>query len=165
MDPVSIAAAATSSAVAIAKAAGLGDWLKARFNNKPGAKTAEKIIDLAGKVVGGGPPDEILERLQHDAEAAAETKRELLRWEQELVRLQYQDLADARAMYSDQSAMADKLGLKPLDIGLHGGNIFFPGSGLAPLELLAGRFKLGSGDIPLRFIAIEIRLGDLLADI
>ena len=63
MDPVSLAAAATGSAVAIAKAAGLGDWLKARFDGKPGAKTAEKIIDLAGKVVGGGPPEEILERL------------------------------------------------------------------------------------------------------
>ena len=105
MDPITIA----GSAMAIARAVGLSGWLEDKFDGKPGAKAAAKIIDLATKVCGGGPPEEILERLQHDAEAAAETQRELLRWEQELVRLQLADLADARQMYGNQSAMADKL--------------------------------------------------------
>jgi hypothetical protein len=110
MDPVTIAAVATRSAVAIANAAGMGDWLKQKFAGRPGAQAASKIIDLAAAATGGGTAEEVVERLRNDAQAREDAKRLLLHWEQELVRLQYEDLASARAMYSGaKNDMADKL--------------------------------------------------------
>ena len=109
MDPLSIAAAATSSAVAIAKAAGLGTWIKQKFAGAPGAQAADKILDLAAAATGGGTPEEVLKRIKHDAEAREDARRALLHWEQELVKLQYQDLANARAMYGQQHQNADRI--------------------------------------------------------
>jgi hypothetical protein len=109
VDPVTIAAVATRSAVAIANAAGMGDWLKQKFAGRPGAQAANKIIDLAAAATGGGTADEVVERLRNDAQAREDAKRLLLHWEQELVRLQYEDLASARAMYVGQNDNADRI--------------------------------------------------------
>ena len=105
MDPLTIAA----SAAAIARAAGLGDWLKRKFGDQPGATAAGKMLDLAAAATGGGTPEEVLQRIKHDAQAREDAKRILLQWEQELVRLQYQDTADARAMYGRQHQNADRI--------------------------------------------------------
>ena len=108
MDPITITAV-TSGAVAIAEAVGLADWLKRKFHGRPGAEAAATIVDIATRAVGASTPAEALERVSGSSEAAARVRRQLQQWEQELVRLDQQDRADARALYGRQHGVADRI--------------------------------------------------------
>jgi hypothetical protein len=109
VDPITIAAAATRSAVAIANAAGMGDWLKQKFAGKPGLSAAGRIIDLATGITGTSDPIAALEVIKHDAQAREETERLLRAMEQELIKLECQDRYSARTMYVGQHENADKI--------------------------------------------------------
>jgi len=102
MDPITLAAG-------ILSATGLGDWLGDKLGGIIGAKAADKVIDVAKAVTGLQSPEEITARLQQDAQLAAQLRNKLLDNEQEIIRLEFADRADARAMYKIEHGMADKL--------------------------------------------------------
>ena len=105
MDPVSI----VSAALGIAKATGLTDWIGEKLGGEPGAKAAGKIVDVATAVTGAKSPEDAIKRIQADQDAANAVRQKLLEHQQELVRLQFQDLQNARAMYAQKSKMADRI--------------------------------------------------------
>ena len=106
MDPITMA----GTAVTIARACGMDDWLKEKFGGTPSGKAARRMIELAQAATGAGSPEEIELRIRNDVEAKMDARRELQRHEQELTQLHLADVRDARAMYgSSKSDMADRL--------------------------------------------------------
>ena len=100
------------TAVTIARACGMDDWLKDTFGGTPSGKAAKRMIELAQAATGAGSPEEIELHIRNDVEAKMDARRELQRHEQELTQLHLADVRDARAMYSNsksKSDMADKL--------------------------------------------------------
>jgi len=102
MDPITLAAG-------ILSATGLGDWLGDKLGGIIGAKAADKVIDVAKAVTGLQSPEEITARLQQDTQLAAQLRVKLIDNEQEIIRLEFADRADARGMYKVQHEMADRI--------------------------------------------------------
>ena len=129
MDPLTI----VTSAAAIARAAGLSDWLRARFADQPSAEAAARMVDLATSVTGASDPREAIRKISSDLEARDRARAALLEWEQELVRLQLADVDSARALYqraneSAEPRQADRIARQimswnlPAIVGLVGAN-------------------------------------------
>ena len=109
MEPITLAATATKAAIAIARAAGLSDWLQDKFEDKPSLKAAERILALAESATATHSPEEALERINTDADHRFRVKRLLLQREEALIQLHYEDLRDARRMYGRQHDNADRI--------------------------------------------------------
>lgn len=71
--------------------------LKVLGANEPTQKLADKVTEVAEFVTGYKNPQQIMEILQHNSQAATNFRMELLNQETELIKLQYSDLASARA--------------------------------------------------------------------
>ncbi|GEA12719.1 hypothetical protein [Alteromonas sp. KUL49] len=102
MEPVSIA-------LALAKLAGVDEWLKDKVGGVVSSKVATRVIDIAQQVAGVTSPDEALEKIGENARLASELKIQLMNNEQELRLAAYQDRKDARATYRVHPQQADKL--------------------------------------------------------
>jgi len=111
MDPITVAAG-------ILSATGLGDWLGEKLGGIIGTKAAGKIIDVAKVVTGAQSPEEVTARLQQDAQLAAQLRLKLLDNEQEIIRLEFADRADARAMYKAEHGMADAIANRVMKFNL-----------------------------------------------
>ena len=102
MEPVTIA-------LALAKAAGVDDWLKEKISGTVTGKVANKVIDLAKQVTGKDTPDEALNTVSTNLVYAGELKRQLLQNEHVLKLAAYEDRKDARQTYRIHPQQADKI--------------------------------------------------------
>ena len=102
MEPVTIA-------LALAKAAGVDDWIKEKIGGTVTGQVASKVIDLAKKVTGKDSPDEALESVASSSRLAAELKLQLMKNEHLLKMAAYEDRKDARQTYRIHPQQADKI--------------------------------------------------------
>lgn len=111
MDPISIAGAILSFT-------GLGDWVSAKLGGVIGNNAASKVIDIAKVVTGIADPAKIEEQLRADHQMAADLRNKLMDNEQEIIRLQYADIANARDSYKVHNEQADKIAARVMDVNL-----------------------------------------------
>lgn len=91
MDPI-------LAAIALLKATGLGGWLTEKLGGLINEPAARKVIDVARAVTGIKDPAAMLEQLQADAALAGRLREKVMDNEQDIVRLSFADVANARAM-------------------------------------------------------------------
>lgn len=102
MEPVGIA-------LALAKLAGVDDWLKDKVGGVVSSNVASKVISIAQEVSGALTPEFALDSIGESEHLANEFKVKLMNNEQELRLAAYQDRKDARATYRVHPQQADKL--------------------------------------------------------
>jgi hypothetical protein len=113
MDPITISVAAS-----LLKASGLGGWLADKLGGAIGEKAASKVIGIASAVTGLQNPEEIEAKIRADQQMADALRNKLIDNEQEIIRLQYADLASARDMYKSHNEMADQIANRVMAINL-----------------------------------------------
>jgi hypothetical protein len=87
MDPITIALGLAQFAPTLLRFFGVGE---------KNAKVAEKVVEVAQAITGRQSPQEALEAIQADARLQLDFQNKILDREQELTRLYYTDVADAR---------------------------------------------------------------------
>lgn len=102
MEPVTIA-------LALAKAAGVDDWLKEKISGTVTGKVASKVIDLAKQVTGKNTSDEALDAINSSPRLASELKLQIVKNEHEIKMAAYEDRKDARQTYRIHPQQADKI--------------------------------------------------------
>lgn len=101
MDPITIASL-------ILTQTGLGGWLKDKLGGAVGTTTADKIVAVAQAATGVTMTSDSVPALSPEQVQAIKDK--LVDNEQEIIRLQFADVADARATYrAGDHTMADKI--------------------------------------------------------
>jgi hypothetical protein len=106
---MSIATSAVSSAIAIARAAGLNDWLQEKFAGRPSLNVATRILELAEAATATSDPQRALEHIKNRPEERRKLQVMAQQWQHQLVKMHYDDLRDARGMYAEQSDNADRI--------------------------------------------------------
>lgn len=102
MEPVTIA-------LALAKAAGVDDWLKEKISGTVTGKVASKVIDLAKQVTGKNTSGEALDAINSSPRLASELKLQIVKNEHEIKMAAYEDRKDARQTYRIHPQQADKI--------------------------------------------------------
>lgn len=98
-----------AAAKGIAKLTGLDDWI----NDKVGADTAQKVVEVAQAVTGTKKPGQALKELEQDAQLAKELRGKLLEQEHEINLAILQDVQSARESYNGKAhPMADTIALQ-----------------------------------------------------
>lgn len=102
-----------TSAIAIAQAAGLTDWIKRRFDGNPKIDAATRIVEIAAGALSlpNDDTDDIIDAIVSSPDAAERVRLDILDRQQEVIELQYKDLASARRLYvkADDHSTADRL--------------------------------------------------------
>lgn len=108
-----------TSALALADAVGLTDWVGRTLGGDVGEKAAGKIVDVVKIATGAKSPEEALEQVKKDKQLALEVRDKILEQEHEITMAYFQDLKDARQMYSSSDhKMADYVAKKIIDFNL-----------------------------------------------
>lgn len=99
------------TALAIAKAAGLGGWIvdKLKGSDSGAAKLAGKVIEFATETTGYSSPSEALASLKGNSAALQAFKDKVLEKEHELKKLVFADRKDARQMYKEDHSQTNKI--------------------------------------------------------
>ncbi|WDE07277.1 hypothetical protein SG34_010505 [Thalassomonas viridans] len=99
------------TAISIAKAVGLTNWLNGKLSgsDNDAAKIATKVIDFAVQQTGERTPNKMIKKLNADPDLTAKLRQTLQDNEHELDMAPYQDRADARAMHNQHPQQADKI--------------------------------------------------------
>lgn len=105
MDPITI----TATALSIIKATGLSAWIGRRLGGEPGERASARIVETAEGIVGGSPNKDVVKTLKADPAMTDQVRLALVAQEAELVELNMADMQDARAMYKQKNAQADKV--------------------------------------------------------
>ena len=100
-----------ASALAIANAVGLDDWIINKLNRSDSgaAKLAGKVVETASEITGYTSQDLLLKNLKSDQDAAAKLRNNMAENEHELKKLAFADLSNARDMYKHSNEQADKI--------------------------------------------------------
>lgn len=88
-----------AAAVAVAEKTGLSSWLGRLVAGDKGEKVATQVMSIAQGMTGAGGPDGVLAALDADKELTKKVAARLQQNEQELIKLAFADLADARDTY------------------------------------------------------------------
>jgi hypothetical protein len=102
MEPVTIA-------LALAKAAGVDDWLKEKISGTVTGKVASKVIEFAKQATGKDTPEEALEAVNGSPGHAHNFRNMVLENEHALKMAAYEDRKDARQTYRIHPQQADKI--------------------------------------------------------
>ena len=102
MEPVTIA-------LALAKAAGVDDWLKEKISGTVTGKVASKVIEFAQHATGKETPEEALEAVNSSPGHTPNFRNLVLENEHVLKMAAYEDRKDARQTYRIHPQQADKI--------------------------------------------------------
>lgn len=102
MEPVTIA-------LALAKAAGVDDWLKEKISGTVTGKVASKVIEFAQHATGKETPEEALEAVNSSPGHTHNFRNLVLENEHVLKMAAYEDRKDARQTYRIHPQQADKI--------------------------------------------------------
>ena len=98
--------------IAIAKLA--APWLIEKVAGDKAGDKAREVVDMAAGIVGGGTPEEVLERLKADAEARAALQEKMIEADLKWAEVDAADRASARTMQTDLADAKHAAGYAPI---------------------------------------------------
>ena len=100
-----------ASALAIANAVGLDDWIKNKLqgSDSGAAKLADKVLDIAMLTAKEIDAPTAINKLKSSSQLASDFRVAVRREEHELLKLAFADLSNARDMYKHSNEQADKI--------------------------------------------------------